>query len=1096
MSITLGPIHGFKHTLKTTSVEVERVYNEGLDDEYVDYTTRELSQIRMWCLDENDQPLLVKYDFTPFFMVQLPTMLRINGRLVTKNYWDDNEIREVVKTLRGIAPIKSWSYEDLQKLYYYNGDRTFPMIMVVFDNEQEKNRLAYHLQENEISFFSGNYSGRFTPHMYAIDTITKMLSMTVNNDSVPKETQDKDNFTGLGYCQWHTVEATEVPKHEKISIYPEYKANWRHINPLTDEKYRTKLSHPRIAAYDIETYSTNENRMPDKYAVEDVCWVITVVSQEYMRPETMVKYALVLGDCPDIEGSIVTRYTDELDLIRGWEQLIAKIDPQVIMGHNVFQYDNVYLETRLGNVAQDWSTTMSAVPTEAPVVNRITWKSNAYGYIENHIIDIPGRIWVDTLPLIKRNFKLARYNLETICQHFLKKGKDDVSAKDMFRSYKKMKALWEKAYELIQDHEHKRVVFQDPKGDQILIRDVFAQHAPELLEEWDAAMVKVEEVVRYGIQDSALIPTLFDKINGWAALIQQANVLSVGIEAIFTRGQQVKVMSQIYRLAWKACTVVDKQPPSDYPFYGGYVGKPVPGLEYGVLCFDFASLYPTLIMGYNISWDTFIPRQNWGEFNDDDCHIIHCDLSKIHEDTPDDEDDEILDEEMEFDDEGNMVSHSRKKKVMGNKGNNVLEVRFLKQYKRDKDGKIIPEPGRPRRDGFLPRMVRSLVDERNYVRKVMMPQYTDPVILNVLEELQKALKVSANSGYGILGVKNGALLPLLEGSIAVTYLGRESIKKTARIMIGEEGDVLKKTADALRDKYPDIDECLARSKWVYTDTDSTFTTHGIPDDMVKLLDVAKEIERHVNGLAPDGKPYFPHPMKLEFEKYFKVLFLIKPKMYVGVLCALKDSRDGKVKRAQPLWDPRDWFVKGVLIIRRDNSNFVRNLFQSVLGCILNERSWEECAYIISDELKKLVNGEIPEVDLVETRSIGKNYKPNSTYFMKLASDNLARLGHPLQAGDRIGYVIVNDPNAPNRKLGYKIRPVEYRAQQKKDGVAEEIDYRYYMTNRCQSRIDDLFKIAYGNKTDFIPVKDFILNGPLPEGEDDEDLDDDWKTLSG
>ena len=254
--------------------------------------------------------------------------------------------------------------------------------------------------------------------------------------------------------------------------------------------------------------------------------------------------------------------------------------------------------------------------------------------------------------------------------------------------------------------------------------------------------------------------------------------------------------------------------------------------------------------------------------------------------------------------------------------------------------------------------------------------------------------------------------------------------------------------------------------------------------MVKLLEVAETIEKFVNGNDPDGKPYFPYPMKLEFEKYFKVLFLIKPKMYVGILCSLRDSKDGKLKKGDPMWDFRNWFVKGVMIIRRDNSDYVRNLFRKVLECILTEKTWEECAYTISDELQRLDKGQVPETDLVETRSIGKNYKPTSTYFMKLAAENMARLGYPLQAGDRIAYVIVKPAANAGNKLGYKIRPIEFREQQKKDGVAEELDLKYYMTNRCQAQIDGLFKTAYGSQTDFLPVRDYIHNGPLPEGDSD------------
>jgi DNA polymerase elongation subunit (family B) len=50
-----------------------------------------------------------------------------------------------------------------------------------------------------------------------------------------------------------------------------------------------------------------------------------------------------------------------------------------------------------------------------------------------------GRISVDALPIIKRDYKLDKYTLDAVCKKFIGKSKHDVSAPEMFLTYEDMK---------------------------------------------------------------------------------------------------------------------------------------------------------------------------------------------------------------------------------------------------------------------------------------------------------------------------------------------------------------------------------------------------------------------------------------------------------------------------------------------------------------------------------------------------------------------------------------------------------------------------------------------------------------------------------
>lgn len=82
-------------------------------------------------------------------------------------------------------------------------------------------------------------------------------------------------------------------------------------------------------------------------------------------------------------------------------------------------------------------------------------------------------------------------------------------------------------------------------------------------------------------------------------------------------GQQARCLSIVYGLASAEGYVLDH--PSTLakeaqPFVGGRVVEPIPGIYDYVMCFDFNSLYPSIIQECNICHTTFIPPERWKEF--------------------------------------------------------------------------------------------------------------------------------------------------------------------------------------------------------------------------------------------------------------------------------------------------------------------------------------------------------------------------------------------------------------------------------------------------------------------------------------------------
>ncbi|KNC83791.1 hypothetical protein SARC_03967 [Sphaeroforma arctica JP610] len=153
-------------------------------------------------------------------------------------------------------------------------------------------------------------------------------------------------------------------------------------------------------------------------------------------------------------------------------------------------------------------------------------------------------------------------------------------------------------------------------------------------------------------------------------------------------------------------------------YEGACVLEPVPGLYYNVLQYDFDSLYPSVLMAYNICYSTYLST----------------------EPPP------------------NMVPQMYHTVKWTSKGGDENIHHFLKE----------PE-------GIVPKLLRDLLGVRKAVKKILKSTELYTVQYNVLDKRQQALKVCANSIYGVLGVQKHGMLPLNEGASSCTALGRMSL---------------------------------------------------------------------------------------------------------------------------------------------------------------------------------------------------------------------------------------------------------------------------------------------------------------------------------
>ena len=232
-------------------------------------------------------------------------------------------------------------------------------------------------------------------------------------------------------------------------------------------------------------------------------------------------------------------------------------------------------------------------------------------------------------------------------------------------------------------------------------------------------------------------------------------------------------------------------------------------------------------------------------------------------------------------------------------------------------------------------------------------------------------------------------------------------------------------------------------KVVYGDTDSSmFIIPGITN--------ANANERG-HALAEELSALFPPPLKLEFEKAMRMLCL-KKKKYAAFLIEPDGSYD--VKRM---------LYRGIVIARRDNCSFLREVYNEILIEILRSQDIKKCLSLLFDNLLKLLNHSIGLDKLKIVTTIADTYKQPNSYRNGVFKTCCELQGRPIQPGERISYIISENvfyhDNLPSEikseNLGLRMRNIDYFDRRK-----ENIDYLYYIKQMFQAPIDQLFYVAF------------------------------------
>ena len=356
----------------------------------------------------------------------------------------------------------------------------------------------------------------------------------------------------------------------------EFICEWNQIGPAINPNIGPIM----VASFDIECVSLDGSFPKAEREGDRVIQIGTTVHRHGER-DVFFKHIITLGQSDPIDGVVVESYETEEEVLLAWTKFMNLLDPDVITGYNIWGFDLKYLYDRsvLLGISEEFCQ-LGRVRNKTSKLVEKQLQSSALGQNFFYILEMEGRVQVDIMKVVQRDFKLDMYKLDFVAETFLKSNKVDLSPKQLFAKYK------------------------------------------------EGGSANIREIAVYCVQDCELCNRLMNKLEIITNNVGMGNVCHVPFYWLFLRGQGVKIYSLVARQCRKEGFLLKLQrkgADEDKGYEGAVVLVATPGIYMTpVSVNDFASLYPSSMISENISHDSIV----YYKVMDNDGNVINLQQDK------------------------------------------------------------------------------------------------------------------------------------------------------------------------------------------------------------------------------------------------------------------------------------------------------------------------------------------------------------------------------------------------------------------------------------------------------------------------------------
>uniref|UniRef100_A0A674HNA3 DNA polymerase n=1 Tax=Taeniopygia guttata TaxID=59729 RepID=A0A674HNA3_TAEGU len=362
--------------------------------------------------------------------------------------------------------------------------------------------------------------------------------------------------SGLVGCCWDPRNGSGVPPRASLCQL-EADASWGALRGHPPEGAWLGLPPLRLLSLDIEC-AGRKGVFPEPQ--QDPVIAIAAVALRQGAREPFLRVVFTLRSCAALRGATVRSFESERELLQSWAEFVRIVDPDVVTGYNIHNFDLPYLIQRAQVLQVESFPYLGRVRGVPSQVRDSAFQSRQLGRREGKVVTTPGRVTLDMLQVLLREHKLRSYSLNAVSAHFLHEQKEDV-----------------------------------PHGIITELQNGDAQTRRRL--------------ALYCLKDAMLPLRLLERLMTLVTLVEMARVTAVPLSYLLTRGQQVKVVAQLLRQAMQEdllLPVVKSEGGED--FEGATVIEPLKGYyDAPIATLDFSSLYPSIMIAHNLCYTTLLP---------------------------------------------------------------------------------------------------------------------------------------------------------------------------------------------------------------------------------------------------------------------------------------------------------------------------------------------------------------------------------------------------------------------------------------------------------------------------------------------------------
>jgi DNA polymerase I len=350
--------------------------------------------------------------------------------------------------------------------------------------------------------------------------------------------------TGLGGMSWANAE----PEGNLISN--EVLSSIKIISGKVEPLEILRNAPLRHLAYDIECLPLN-GAMPTPENSP-----IVLMSLAFAPDFDGKKTLVLVGKDAQVEGETESCGSEEA-MLRRFFEIVREYDPDILVGYNSNSFDVPYIVERIKTLNKKGARIEPLMGRDGRTVYYKKFGNTTR-------VSVMGRIAVDVLPLLRKEFSLKQYTLRNAAKELLGAEKLDIPFLEM-ESY------------------------------------------------WNDNGEKLSKFIEYARRDSELALLFLLKLRLIDKYIALARVSGTLLQDILDGGQTQMVENLILREYKKHDRVLPARPTgemSDERFEegeelaGGEVLPPKKGLLENIVILDYKSLYPTIMMAHNLCYTT------------------------------------------------------------------------------------------------------------------------------------------------------------------------------------------------------------------------------------------------------------------------------------------------------------------------------------------------------------------------------------------------------------------------------------------------------------------------------------------------------------